>query len=386
MAIHLKILNKENQEVLSENEFDNDIITIGRESSNLLHLDDAKKLIGRKHAEIQLDNGVYYLIDKKTKNGTFINETRLESEQPYTLEDGTRFRIGDYYIEFSHIRLPDGLDKLDSLDVTRYELNPFLEISHELKNAFDILNNHYQNESAEVRKETLIQALKEVFLGQDYKEINSIINGILGNQNDAETPAHPIKEEFDFKYSDNTHQTLELLLELMVKLIQVTWKFRTEFIGSTIVQTKESMQMRSLEKLKELLFNPEATKETLQKLNTQFKTEINEAILHQIALLDGYRSSVREGVPELLKHINPAIIKKELAQKKMKIGPLTIPYKIIPFYVELNTLKQIQKKHYELLEENTGLFEKKIFRPPFIRSYLDSLNKARKHNNPNEKN
>lgn len=50
--------------------------------------------IGRVHAEILCEGNNYYLVDMNTKNGTFINEERLESQKKYVLKKGDQIRIG----------------------------------------------------------------------------------------------------------------------------------------------------------------------------------------------------------------------------------------------------------------------------------------------------
>jgi hypothetical protein len=101
---------------------------------------------------------------------------------------------------------------------------------------------------------------------------------------------------------------------------------------------------------------------------------VEEAILHQVALLDGYRKSVSEGSKILIKEFDPSSIKKELIQSKIQLGPIAIPYKYISFLVNWKILRILQAKHSEYSLESVGVIEKKIFRPPFIRNYLESLN------------
>lgn len=50
--------------------------------------------IGRVHAEIVCEGRAHYLVDMNTKNGTYINGERLESQKKYILKKGDEIQIG----------------------------------------------------------------------------------------------------------------------------------------------------------------------------------------------------------------------------------------------------------------------------------------------------
>ena len=64
-------------------------ITIGRESSNAIQLDDHE--VSRRHAEVRLVGTTFLLGDLKSSNGTFVNDERIERIE---LAPGDRIRIG----------------------------------------------------------------------------------------------------------------------------------------------------------------------------------------------------------------------------------------------------------------------------------------------------
>ena len=104
-----------------------------------------------------------------------------------------------------------------------------------------------------------------------------------------------------------------------------------------------------------------------------FKAQVEEAILHQVAILDGYRSSVKQGIQGLLKELSPDRIKEEVINKNLNLGLIKIPYKYIPMLTSLYTYRILYRRHKEISEESHGIIEKKIFRPPFVKSYLESM-------------
>lgn len=72
-------------------------ISIGRHESNTLLLDQDD--ISRRHAEVSLRNGVFYVRDLDSRNGTLVNDSVLRSgERP--LVDGDRIQVGPTHLKF----------------------------------------------------------------------------------------------------------------------------------------------------------------------------------------------------------------------------------------------------------------------------------------------
>lgn len=65
---------------------------IGRENAQIVITGDAK--ISRTHLEIISENGEVLLIDRGSANGSFIDDTRLTSDEPVALTGLTRVRLG----------------------------------------------------------------------------------------------------------------------------------------------------------------------------------------------------------------------------------------------------------------------------------------------------
>jgi len=51
--------------------------------------------VGRIHAEVVKESDDYYEVDINTKNGTFINGKRLQSQKKYKLNSGDEVRFGN---------------------------------------------------------------------------------------------------------------------------------------------------------------------------------------------------------------------------------------------------------------------------------------------------
>lgn len=68
-------------------------LTIGREATSKLVIN--HQSISRHHSAITCTNGAYFLRDMGSRNGTFINETRLDSDRDYLLKPRDYIRIGN---------------------------------------------------------------------------------------------------------------------------------------------------------------------------------------------------------------------------------------------------------------------------------------------------
>ena len=381
MPVQFAIRHQSNADYYIEKSFTNDVIVIGRDESNDLVLEDKRKTVSRKHAEVRLDDGIYFLVDLGSRNGTFINDHMLNPNQPYALEHGTEITIGDYSLS---IELQQSAGQDDS---TRFVSNPFKEDMLELMPIFSKINERYAIEDPSTKDEYLMEAVQELLQEQPDNTMVQTLGRILGTQSNQHqsrsTPsissqAYDTNQDISVEHSLTTGTVLELFLGTMIKVQQFISQFYAEFIGATKVETEDSIQNKTVDAMKDYLFNPELQPDTMQKRVGVLKRKIDEINQHQVALLDGYRSSVREGVREMLHELNPAIIKAKVKTERISLGLFKIPISFIPFYTSIKTLQVLQEKHYELSAEDRGVVEKKHFRAAFSKQYLESMNKKNK--------
>ncbi|MEM7609468.1 MAG: sigma-54-dependent Fis family transcriptional regulator, partial [Myxococcota bacterium] len=76
-------------------DFESPRVAIGSADGNDVVLSDPA--VSRRHCEIVVRDGTYRLRDLESTNGTFVGETRVQEAY---LQPGTRFRVGDTWIEF----------------------------------------------------------------------------------------------------------------------------------------------------------------------------------------------------------------------------------------------------------------------------------------------
>ena len=71
-----------------------DQLTIGRDSSNAVAINDAE--ISRKHARLTFQGGKYVIEDLGSTNGTFVNGQRLSG--PFVLKSGDVVSFGEQIV------------------------------------------------------------------------------------------------------------------------------------------------------------------------------------------------------------------------------------------------------------------------------------------------
>lgn len=90
-----KILLKFSGTVLKEILIDKDQLTVGRKLDNDLVIDNLA--ISGHHARIFKENGIYFIEDLGSTNGTFLNESKIDKRR---LQHGDEIRIGKHFVVF----------------------------------------------------------------------------------------------------------------------------------------------------------------------------------------------------------------------------------------------------------------------------------------------
>jgi pSer/pThr/pTyr-binding forkhead associated (FHA) protein len=61
---------------------------------NLHSYDGLNQGVSRQHAEIVWKRGALHIVDRGSANGTYLNDQRLEADEPHILHDGDSLRLG----------------------------------------------------------------------------------------------------------------------------------------------------------------------------------------------------------------------------------------------------------------------------------------------------
>jgi len=133
MSLTLKILSFNNQPYNDSSEvvIDEQGGSIGRADSNTLILDDDNKIISRRHAILEFENGQYRLTDKSL-GGTFIdNAVEPVNNNSVQLVDGMQIKIGEYTIACSITdETPAFLEPREGNPFADNQINPQVEESN----------------------------------------------------------------------------------------------------------------------------------------------------------------------------------------------------------------------------------------------------------------
>lgn len=378
-SIHLGLTREGDPQWRREYQYSKETVTIGRDLNNDLQLlEGLRSGVSRHHAKIKRVDGVHKLIDLSSRNFTFLNNQKLEAGIEYHLKDGDQIKIGEFFIHFSvHI------DRVEKDRVPARALgdrNPFWDETKELARILSRISQKYESSDFQPKDVALEEALKKAFLDLEAEPSFEAIRSIL-NSNFFLTASSPTQENLDLRPAAESrpfHSFIDILLDFLVKTNQACKEFRVNFAGETLVKSRrfESLEDHSGEEIKNFLFDPNITLNQLQKRLESVQAMTDEIMLHQLALLEGYKAGIGEGIRQILERMNP----ERYAEEELKLGRIRIPLRLIPIYNYLKLVRSWRAGYSEMAQEDQSTIEKKYFRPSYVKSYYRRMNMSRKKN------
>jgi pSer/pThr/pTyr-binding forkhead associated (FHA) protein len=380
MPFKLKITKETDPSWNQEYSFDKETVRMGRDPANELQLGGAGSGVSRLHTQIIQQGDTFKIIDNNSLNFTFLNNEKLKAGIEYDLKDEDEIKICDFIIRFS-IEVPVEED-LDATVFGKDFINPFIDDVETLAKTVDAICTIYEKEESGRKREVLIDALNKEFGELKSEEAREILAHTLSPQ----TKTTELPPDFPAKEAPIQHRygqiqgLMDTLMELLVKFIQARRQFRLEFMGETMIKLKKTFSLSdcTLEELKDYILNPDIPAEETQKRIEKIKAITNELLIHQLSMLEGYKSSAKEGTQKILDKLSPDLLREEPAAQKAARGKLSLQYKIFPFLASLKLSQLITDAHRELTQEDQGIIEKKYFRPSYIKSYNKRTDLARK--------
>ncbi len=382
---NLKITRRSDPQWQSEYPCQQAEITLGRDTDNLIPLEDPNKRVSRKHLKIIRNEDQFYLVDCKSRNGTRLNNVPVAPENPYPLRDGDRIEVGDYIVVITlKTAEPAAPDTNEETIVT---LNPFLPEAAELSRVLRQMVQKYHSLDVPNKDGALQQVMMRAVQTTGAAEISYLWGEVLlpGKREvppSAPPPQRPAGNGEDRPAGGTFGEVLQILMEAVLDLARSIANFRANFCGFTEVRAPGALHIMKPEDLKRYLFDRELSGEEIDSRLADLRAQIDTALLHPLALLDGYRTSIREGVREILLQISPEKLEQQFAEKYFQIGPFRIPYRWIPFYVKFKTYETMRGELSMFAREGTGYFEMKLFRPHFINAYMNAISVARYGESP----
>ncbi len=386
MSVRIRLTKGNSSKPERDVVLDDEVVSIGREAGNTLHLQGT--LVSKMHARIEGDGKSYRIVDLRSTNSTFLNDEKLLPEHPHDIHLGDRVRIGEYVLEI----LGFGHKPAKHEPVKASVAAPV--VSHDVEAQLARVTEEYANPAYVQKRAQLKQALADIIGRLE----SSDIEGLAANLREVEAERDRLKEEnrrlhesleslSSRQQQEQQHRepqpaaqsaavstlrlidTTKRLLEAFSKLLRGRSSFRNEFLGATMIVNGELSALLSPETAIESLLEGSTSEEEFAAQSAALQRELDEFIVHVVALLDGYRTSVDDGVQKLLQKTNADIFRNQLAQSKLRLGPMEIPYRLIPFLLQWKATQMSNQMHQELLREDRGVLEKRYFRTGFIHGY-----------------
>jgi len=404
MILKIIITKKFESEYLQQLEFDRFPILLGRGKKNDIVLPDSFKIISREHTKIVDTDGILQLVDLESANFTYLNGQRIEPNEENSLQAGDKIKIGEYELEVELVMQRD--TKTFDDQKTMVFSSPFAEEITNLTENLKILSEKYSSDDSAMKSEMLrfsflqslntlentemIKILSEYFAEKfldkkikpdklhNKKPVSSDnVSGVEEQIKPFRTKDILVESEkdslsSDYSFSSHFSNTIDIMLDTLIKLIQGYLHYRQEFFGVTIYHT---IPTGSLKEIKEFLFDPDISSEEQKKRISLIKEETDKLLAHQIGLLEGYRMSVTEGCQSLLQSLDPDLIEQEIESKQSTgLG------NFLPYSKKLKTLDAIKTTYKKYISDPYHI-EKKFFRPSFIKGYQKRIHSK---NNGNE--
>jgi predicted component of type VI protein secretion system len=335
---------------------------------------------------IQRDAGTYQLVDRGSKNFTYLHDQRLTAGEPYELAEGDTFRLGPFEIEFSSLRDDAASPTADETVFAADFSNPFADPAHNLTEALANLIEAYDDEAPQRREDALKDAFRRTDAELDNSEaIRRIFDVLDLDPSEKASSSSPSPDSTEDTVSDAapkqdgaspsgpsvhvddevTEEVLDALIESLSRIIEIPWQFRHEFIGQTIMQSAETefLYQGDAETIKSHLLDPSISQDERRKRLDHVEDAAEALAVHQVAMLNGYKASVTEGAEELLERLNPESHQAEVADEN-------VVYEYLPMLASPAVVERLQLAWNDLKRGDWSAAEQRIFRPAFIKAYL----------------
>jgi type VI secretion system protein ImpI len=371
-------------------EMEKDILLIGRDPKNELPLEGTSSGVSRQHAKLVRHGNSYSIIDLASRNGTILNDIKIEPNVEYVIKNGDLIHICEFVIEFS---AEQSEVKPEQDFFPKRELStPFAEESQNLIAALDRMCQKFEQEESSVKDEALQKALRDSLERATLNKAAEILSQVLQSRTGPviSFPAPAQKDlELDISSSyDRVERAIAVLLDFFVKMIQALDEFEIFFLDRTITsiiippKSKSSKPGKSFsfhkctaKELKGYLFDPEISLQEAQKRIDWVQANAEKLMMHQISLLAGYKASVSEGAQQLLQKMSPQKFREKLKEKTLTLGPFHLRYSLIPLLATLQIAKEFSRLHQELTQEDPAKIEGDYFHKPYRLGYQKSMNK-----------
>ena len=345
----------------SDYTFDTDRVTIGRGGESTLVLPDIKRVISKEHAAVVRSGQGYDLLDLGSKNCTYLHGEALEPGRAYPIQSGDTFTIGEFSLTCAIRASTDEHTMFDGAFI-----NPFLDDAAVLGATLRSMAKTYDLEPTARRDDAIVEAIQAAIAQADEGPGSPVLR-LVATTFGGGAPVTPIPVPVAARSAgagvSMREPMLEAMLRALARALAIPQRFRHEFIGQTIVQGPEASPLvgGDAQSLRRHLTDPDLDEEEAGRRAERLQEAADTLALHHVALLEGYRASVREGSGNLLQALDPAA---------MPQGQGNFLERIFPFIRRLRAADDTARRWREQREEDWAVAERRIFRPAFIKAYL----------------
>jgi type VI secretion system protein ImpI len=379
MRVRLKVTKETPPSWEHVSEIEKDIILIGRDPKNELPLGDKDSVVSRQHAKLVHQGNAYSIMDLNSRNGTLLNGDKIKPAIEYPLKNGDLINICEFSVEFS--AEPSEIQPEENIPAISELPGFFAQESSQFVAALDQLCQVFEQEESPYKEELLREIVRAALEKATLNKAAEIIGQVLQFQTGSTVSfSGPGQEDQGMDISnsyDRAKRAMAILLDYFVKMVQALDQFELQFLDrTTIKSTRHSKSGKSFsihnctpKELGEHLFDPEISSREAQERLDHIQVNANQLMMHQLALLDGYKACVSEGTQQLLQRLSPQKVQQEVEKKTLKLGPLRVRYRRLPLFSALRTVKELKQAHQELAREDPATIENSYFRKPFMRGY-----------------
>lgn len=354
MPIKLQVVKEDDDGDPADYLFEQDRITIGRGSGNDLTLPDQK--VSSEHAEIRSDGGTYRLVDRDSKNHTYVDGRRVGEAEPYTLDSGDVFQVGDFKVEFAPLFMPSS-EQTAHAETDDYA-NPFEKHTRQLASALEGLAETYKFAPAEDRDESVAEAVEkhldpEVGTEDGVQRILRVLRGVSAAGQADESDSAPV---------------LEALLDAVRRMVSIPNHFWREFTGRDLDHPPEKQFLYDADvpALRDHLLAADLSDEEREARLGRIREAVDGLVAHNMAMLVGYKKAVTVGSKELLRRVDPTDAVQEAEESGTMVDSLFGG-------AESSELEQLEARWRELVAGKWGELESDLFRPTYIDAYVDRM-------------
>ncbi len=413
MKCKLSVSNSSDTAAPEVHRFEQDVIRIGRGGQNDLTLDDPTRVVSTEHAEIRMTGTGWSVEDLNSKNFTYVNSERLVGGQSRTLQPGDVVEIGPYELTFElegTRPAPAAGDGERTVFAASF-VNPFEEDVQQVVEAVRRMRRAYEQEAPRRRNDALREAFEEAFGGlPESHELDTLVAQVLSGGDATEPtegrqatqaggtsperaarsePARPQPQaqpeparepspqpsrvpSTDHAPASRIDLLIDTLLKSVARIAEIPWQFRHEFIGQTIMQSDESAFIYGgdPDEMRGHLLNPTISNEVASHRLELLADALEDLVVHQVAMLDGYKAAAQAGMERLLDDIDPETLKTELEEESAL-------YRYIPVLASARAADEVAERCKEIRSEDWSVTERRTFRPAFIKAYLARMTSAK---------